>query len=182
MTEKGDSEAKRGEEPCTTAYELRRCSSSLYTRRAERSESEAALKKKIAKYCLFAFLYSFLVFEITITSGLLDPRCLFWPSTPGHFTYMFTGGRFFACYGYQYQVRGKMLQGSQLLPLIYEDALKQKPLIRVHYNDANPEKSFFEPGFNPIVAFVVLFVIFVGIFLLFIPVLARLSASEKNKL
>jgi len=142
-------------------------------------ESRVAIKK-IAKYCLFGFLYSFLLFEITYTSGLIDPRCSIWPSTPGQITYMFTGGRFFACYGYQYQVRGKMMQGSQLLPLAYKDNLRAMQNIRVHYDNSNPEKSCFEPGFNALVTFAVLFFVLVGILLLCIPVLSWTSARQKK--
>lgn len=142
-------------------------------------ESRVTLKK-IAKYCVFGFLYFFLLLEITYTSGFLDPRYFLWPSTTGQFTYMVTGGRFFACYGYQYQVRGKMMQGTQLLPLAYKDTLKQMQIIRVHYDNVNPEKSCFEPGFNPVVTFAVLFVILLGIFLLCIPVLSWTSPQKKD--
>lgn len=138
-------------------------------------------KAKIAKYCFFALLYSLLVVEITATSGFLDPRSFFWPSTAGHFTYVMES-RFFACYGYQYNVQGKMLEGSQLLPVTYKDMLKPKQIIVVHYDDKNPEKSFFEPGFNPIVGFTVLFVILLGVLLLFIPFMSWIAISAKNKL
>ena len=139
-------------------------------------------KGKIFKYCFYGFLYAFLVLEITATSGLLDPRSLFWPSTPGYFTGMWLSSRFFGCYRYQYEVQHKAIQGSQLLPLAYKDTLKPGQVVRVYYDNKDPEKSFFAPGFNAMIAFCVLFVIILGICLLLIPVLTWVSASRKSQL
>lgn len=72
------------------------------------------------------------------------------------------------------------MSGSQLLPLAYKDTLKEMQIIRVHYDDVNPEKSCFEPGFNPKVTFAVLFAILFGILLLCIPVLSLISARQKK--
>ena len=134
-------------------------------------------KAKLSKYLVFGLLYAFLVLEITATTGWLDPRSFFWPSTTGSFAGMWMAGRFFACYGYEYVVENKVLRGSQLLPLAYKDTLKERQALRVHYNKNDPEKSFFEPGFNSTVAFAMLFVIFLGFLLLFIPILSWISVS-----
>lgn len=76
------------------------------------------------------------------------------------------------------------MEGWQILPLFYKDSLKDRQMIAVHYDTSDPAKSFVEPGFNKAVAFEVLFVIFLGIFLLAIPALPWLSAfaAKKNKL
>ncbi len=135
-------------------------------------------KSKLVKYGIFCLLYSLVLLEIVLLSGLLDPRLLLWPCTKGNFVGVGLTSRFCGSFYYRYEVDGKERQAYQLLSAPYDQSLKPGQVVSVHYNKVDPQQSVFEPGFNSLVILEMVFVLLLGLLLFGMALMGWFSRSK----